>query len=76
MMKYLLLLAVIFGMVWWIKLSRRPSNHDQPSASSHSPQNMVQCAYCGLHLPDNEAVVSRNANYCSEAHRALADKST
>ncbi len=74
-MKYLLLLAVVLGMVWWIKLSR-PASTDKSATPANPPQNMVRCAYCGLHLPDNEAVVSGNANYCSQAHSALADKST
>ena len=72
-MKYLLLIAVVMGMVWWIKLSRRVASQDKPATPAKQPQDMVRCAYCGLHLPDNEAVVSHNASYCSEAHRALAD---
>ena len=75
-MKYLLLLAVFMGMVWWIKLSRRVASPDKPATPANPPQIMVRCAYCGLHLPDNEAVVSGNASYCSQAHRALADHST
>jgi uncharacterized protein len=34
---------------------------------------MLRCAHCGLHLPDNEAVMSGNTAYCSDAHRALAE---
>jgi len=75
-MKYLLLLAVVMGMVWWIKLSRSVASPDKTATPANPPQNMVRCAYCGLHLPDNEAVVSGNASYCSQAHRALADHST
>ena len=72
-MKYLLLLGVVFGVIWWIKLSRPASTENKSSVNSEGPQHMLRCAHCGLHLPDNEAVMSRNASYCSEAHRALAD---
>jgi len=72
-MKYLILLGVVFGVIWWIKLNRPASTDNKSSGQDTRPQNMLRCAYCGLHLPDNEAVVSRNASYCSEAHRALAD---
>ena len=72
-MKYLLLLGVVFGLIWWIKLSRPASTENKSSGNSEGPQNMLRCAHCGLHLPDNEAVMSRNTAYCSDAHRALAE---
>ncbi len=72
-MKYLILLGVVFGLIWWIKLSRPSSTDNQTSSQGTGPQNMVRCAHCGLHLPDNEAVISRNTAYCSDAHRALAE---
>jgi len=72
-MKYLILLGVVFGVIWWIKLSRPASTDNKSSGQDTRPQNMLRCAQCGLHLPDNEAVMSRNTAYCSEAHRALAE---
>lgn len=72
-MKYLILLGVVFAAIWWIKLSRPASTDQKPTGEGPGPQNMVRCAHCGLHLPDNEAVMSRNTAYCSDAHRALAE---
>ena len=72
-MKYLILLGVVFGVIWWIKLSRPSSAGNKAPASTDQPLNMVRCAHCGLHLPENEAIQSRNAMYCSDAHRALAE---
>ena len=72
-MKYLILLGVVFGVIWWIKLSRPTSASNKSSAAHDQPLNMVRCAHCGLHLPENEAIQSRNAVYCSDAHRALAE---
>jgi uncharacterized protein len=72
-MKYLILLGVVFGVIWWIKLSRPASASKTSSTDRDQPLNMVRCAHCGLHLPENEAIQSRNAVYCSDAHRALAE---
>ncbi len=30
---------------------------------------MVQCAHCGLHLPESEALFGGKQPYCTEAHR-------
>jgi uncharacterized protein len=71
-MRYLILLGIVLGVIWWIKLNRATSQRQQDDNETQ-PQNMVRCAHCGLHLPENEAIHSRNAVYCSDAHRALAE---
>lgn len=71
-MKYLILIGVIFAVIWWLKLSRdAPSK--ETKASSDQPQSMVACLHCGLHLPQNDALATRNGFYCSEEHRALKE---
>lgn len=32
-------------------------------------EDMVQCAYCGVHLPRGESVAKDGNHYCSIAHR-------
>jgi uncharacterized protein len=69
-MKYLLLFAVVLGVLWWAR-SRSPRAKPPPSAprpSVSEPQAMVACAECGLNLPRSEAVVGSNGLYCSAAH--------
>jgi uncharacterized protein len=34
---------------------------------------MVQCKYCGLHLPEHEAIHTSKGTYCCEAHRRNAE---
>jgi uncharacterized protein len=34
-----------------------------------SPEAMMQCTVCGLHLPGSEALFSRGRVYCSAEHR-------
>lgn len=71
-MKYLILIGVVFGVIWWIKLSRPAKPSGSAGGSDNGPQPMVRCAHCGLHLPQNEAIASNSAVYCSDAHRDLA----
>jgi uncharacterized protein len=51
------------------------------SVSDKSPEMMMQCVVCGVHLPATEAVFSGGRVFCSEAHRkqgapAQADAAT
>lgn len=77
-MKYLLLLVVLFvaysiwrnGRLRDESESRRPP----PPAPGASPQEMVRCPVCGVHLPRSEAVPgARGALYCSKDHRLRAE---
>lgn len=72
-MKYLFLLLVILAVLWAIK---RGGNRKKPETRKDSapatPANMVSCAHCGLHLPQEEAVKGENGLYCSTEHRAAA----
>jgi uncharacterized protein len=72
-MKYLIWLVVILAAIWAFKRSRRavkpPAEKATPPAT---PSNMVGCAYCGLHLPQEEAVTGAKGLYCSTEHRAAA----
>lgn len=72
-MKYLIWLVIILVAIWAFKRSRRPA---QPPASktspSPAPSNMVSCAHCGLHLPQEEAVTGEKGLYCTTEHRSAA----
>ena len=73
-MRYLILLGLVFAVIWWLKLNRASSSNNTSSNNgTTTTQHMVRCAHCGLHLPENEAIRSPHAVYCSEAHRALAE---
>ena len=71
-MKYLILLAVVGGLIWWIKSNRK---NKPPSETASSPTlDMVPCAHCGLHLPDTDAVHAQSGVYCSAEHRDLHER--
>ena len=76
-MKYLLWAALIY--IAWRWLAAKKSATGQPVAASAtsddaggSPEKMVGCAHCGIHLPLSEAVPGpAGLHYCSEEHRLL-----
>lgn len=78
-MKYLIWLLVILVAIWAFKRNRRVASDasknatpaDSPAASQ-VPANMVTCVHCGIHLPQDEAVIGVNGLYCSTDHRATA----
>lgn len=63
------LFCLIVGCAWWW-FRRRAAGHagrrnEAPPAAS---QNMVQCARCGVYLPEAEAVRVDGRPYCCIAH--------
>lgn len=77
-MKFFLILGVVLLAVWLWRSGRRERTGDDdgratPEAAPASPQEMVRCGHCGVHLPRQEAVVGRIGIYCSTDHRQLAE---
>jgi uncharacterized protein len=76
LMKYLLLFAVVFvAYLLWregrLRDQRDPrAKHPQQPGT---PQEMVSCPVCGVHLPRADAVPgARGILYCSPEHRQRA----
>lgn len=61
----IILIAVVLIVIavrgLW-RSSRPAGRRGQPSA------HMVQCAHCGVYVPEQEALASGGRFYCSEAH--------
>lgn len=77
-MKYLLVLIVVTVAIGIWRSRRREEQPPQRRAgasrspSPAAPQDMVECAHCGLHLPRAEAVDGEGRSYCSTEHLAQA----
>lgn len=83
-MKYVLVLLVVL-VAGWLAFGRsrgrgsadgagRPAA-PQRQAREATPQSMVACAHCGVHLPAADALVDAQARrYCSEAHRSAGPR--
>ena len=67
---------------WWIFRKRvqprpvqRPAATPSPSPATAKAEPMVDCARCGLHLPQSEALRDDAARaYCCAEHRAAGPK--
>jgi uncharacterized protein len=67
MVRLLFWIALIAAAVWlWRKFKRPVSMQQRPSEPGATP--MVRCAHCGVHLPQDRALSSRQDWYCTQAH--------
>lgn len=77
-MRFFLLLALVFAVVWLFRGSRR---RDLPGSPTATPQpdtplageRIVACVHCGLHLPRSEAISGEAGWFCGDAHRLAHD---
>lgn len=70
-MKYLLLLALVFFVVWVLRRSLKfPFVRGEPTVSpASSPvERMVQCAHCGVNQPVSESIQKGGHYYCCRQH--------
>lgn len=82
MMKYLLVLAVLVVayLIWKrnrrLEAEQRDSQNAAKGSSQHAPATpdaMVTCRHCGLHLPQADAIQGSLGYYCGQEHRRLAE---
>jgi len=72
-MKIVLFVIAVVVLLWLLRgatTRRRPDPGQQPA----SPQPMIACAYCGVHLPRDEALPGRGGVFCGDAHRAAFEE--
>jgi len=68
MLKYLLLLVLLL-IVWWAWKKRAGEDRGGSDQKPRTPERMVRCAHCGVHLPESDALAADDAYFCNEAHR-------
>lgn len=69
----LIRILVIAAVVWlayalfkrWLEGKNQP----RPGADGRPQERMVKCAYCGVHVPESQALHSGGRSYCSPEHR-------
>lgn len=75
-MKYLLLIAVVLVVLWFVRSQRRDETSegtDTRRAPPARPQDMVRCTECGVHLPRTDALPGPDGRlYCCAEHRNRA----
>ncbi len=70
----LIAIAVIFWLLYRLILAllskaRQPARRDSPPLEG----TMVRCEQCGLHVPQEQALIKGDKYYCCEEHRDAAD---
>ena len=75
-MKYLVLIAVILAVIWFMRGGRQAAGR-APGAGRHAapppPQDMVECPVCHVHLPRADALPGPGGQlYCCAEHRQRA----
>lgn len=82
-MKYLLLLALLFFILWrpLSRLRQRPRTTSAPERPPGGPgatavDDIVPCAHCGLHLPRSDTIggAKQGQRFCSPEHRDLGPR--
>lgn len=80
-MKFLVLFAVLaIAYLLWrnARLERKaqpPPTPQRPAAGPGTPQDMVECEVCQVHLPRGDALAGPDgSHYCSQEHRRSAGR--
>jgi uncharacterized protein len=63
----LIAVALVVMAVKGLWRSSRPAGRRGQQAA-----HMVQCAHCGVYIPEHEALASGGSFYCSDAHLKAA----
>jgi uncharacterized protein len=65
--RLIILLIIVLTLLWLLK--RLFSAAPEPEkAEPASPENMRQCKYCGVHVPESTIVTVDNEPYCCQEH--------
>ncbi|MFA6202175.1 MAG: PP0621 family protein [Gallionella sp.] len=62
-------LLFLFAIAAVIYLLFKSVRKNLPSQAPKPAEDMVRCAYCGVHLPAGESVSAGDAHFCCAAHR-------
>jgi len=66
--RILLLFVLVAIVILVIRRLKRSSSRAQTGKRTTTGR-MVQCAACGIYLPEQEAIVHQGKYYCSPSHR-------
>jgi uncharacterized protein len=67
----ILLTVLVALIVFWILRNYRRSLGRRDRGALTKPEDMVRCAYCGVHLPRSESVAGGQKFFCTQEHRLL-----
>lgn len=69
-LRLIILLAVVAVLLWLLK--RLFSAAPEPEQlDAKKTENMHQCKYCGVHVPESSVLSVNNEPYCCQEHADL-----
>jgi len=69
-LRLIILLAIVALLMWLLK--RLFSDPPEPQRlNSTSGENMRQCKYCGVHVPESSILTVNDQPYCCQEHADL-----
>lgn len=70
LIKLLVLAVVVFaGVTLWRRLQAQRGRRDRFTTDRKTPESMVRCHKCNVHIPENKALRSDQDWYCCSEHR-------
>ena len=70
LMRLLILLVIVAILMWLLK--RLFSGDPEPEQiESAQAENMRQCKYCGIHVPESSILLVKDEPYCCQEHADL-----
>jgi uncharacterized protein len=67
----LIILLVIVAILLWLLKRLFNANPEPEQLESAGPENMRQCKYCGVHVPESSIVSINDESYCCQDHADL-----
>jgi uncharacterized protein len=73
--RLLVLILLVVLAVWLVRRALRgKTTKSEVGKQAASRGKLVQCAYCGVHLPGGEARAAAGELYCSDEHARLGKR--
>ncbi len=69
LLRLIILLAIVALLMWLLK--RLFSDPPQPRQPKAAAENMRQCKYCGVHVPESSILRIKDQFYCCQEHADL-----
>jgi len=69
LLRLIILLAIVAVLMWLFK--RLFSDPPEPQRPKPAVENMRQCKYCGVHVPESSILKVDDQPYCCQEHADL-----
>ena len=68
LIRLLILFAIVWFLIWFIRKQFSTDAGQTPPDSEQNAEDMVQCEYCGIHVPRSLASRHQGKFYCKDDH--------